>query len=435
MSILSTASMIIPSSYVTLALGYQGAKTFYARRAFRPTTMYHADPCDVLPSVDVIIPCYHEDPLTLAACLRSVAAQDYQGELRVYVVDDGSKNRDRLGPVYDTYAGDPRFTFLLLPHNVGKRKAQVAAIRRSAGDLVVNVDSDTIIEPDVVRKLAAKMTDPAVGAAMGQMVARNRRATWLTRLIDMEYWIACNEERAAQAEFGAVMCCCGPCTIYRRSVLLAVLDQYETQFFRGRPSDFGEDRHLTILMLKAGLRTEYVPDATAATVVPERMRPYLSQQLRWARSTYRDTLLAIRLLPRLGRYLMLDVVGQNLAPLLLGLTVLTGFAQIAATATIPWWPILVITAVTLISCCCAAWHTRQARFFAFALHTFINIFLLLPLKAYAICTLSNANWGSRAIPAAAPGGYEERVPTAALPTQPGTAPAPDSTPATSPQPR
>ncbi|SBW22885.1 putative membrane protein [Candidatus Protofrankia californiensis] len=94
-----------------------------------------------------------------------------------------------------------------------------------------------------------------------------------------------------------------------------------------------------------------------------------------------------------------------------------------------------ITAVTLISCCCAAWHTRQARFFAFTLHTFINIFLLLPLKAYAICTLSNANWGSRAIPAAAPGGYEERVPTAALPTQPGTAPAPDSAPATSPQPR
>ncbi|MFP3693100.1 glycosyltransferase family 2 protein, partial [Burkholderia sp. SIMBA_048] len=125
-----------------------------------------------------------------------------------------------------------------------------------------------------------------------QLVAQNRSATWLTRLIDMEYWIACNEERTAQAHFGAVMCCCGPCAIYRRSAIASVLEQYETQYFRGRRSDFGEDRHLTILMLMAGLRTVYVPDAIAATVVPERFGPYLLQQLRWARSTYRDSLLA-----------------------------------------------------------------------------------------------------------------------------------------------
>ncbi|MGY4426469.1 hypothetical protein ACVWY2_008918 [Bradyrhizobium sp. JR6.1] len=148
-----------------------------------------------------------------------------------------------------------------------------------------------------------KMQDQEIGAAMGQLIASNRGETWLTKLIDMEYWLACNEERAAQARFGAVMCCCGPCAMYRRSALALLLDQYEAQFFRGKPSDFGEDRHLTILMLKAGFRTEYVPDAIAATVVPDSLGPYLRQQLRWARSTFRDTFLALRLLPELDGYL------------------------------------------------------------------------------------------------------------------------------------
>lgn len=425
-SILSTTGLTVSAAYAVLAVGYQAVQTWYARGAQRHSPAY-VDPKGALPSVDVIIPCYNEDPLLLAECLRSVMTQDYEGQLRIYLVDDGSGNRSRLEPVYAAYADDPRFTFLPLPRNMGKRKAQVEAIRRSGGELVVNVDSDTTIEPDVVRKLAAKMADPAVGGAMGQMVARNRHATWLTRLVDMEYWMACNGERAAQAEFGAVMCCCGPCAVYRRSVLLRVLDQYETQYFRGRPSDFGEDRHLTVLILKEGLRTEYVPDARAATLVPERLRPYLRQQLRWARSTFRDTLLAMRLLPRLGRYLVLDTVGQNLAPLLLALAVLTGCAQIA-TGTVPWAPILAITAATASNCGFTLWSSREARFFGYTLNTAVGIFLLLPLKVYALCTLSDARWGSRVLPTAAPGWQRDDLPSTPPPVRAVTDPLPTAHP-------
>ncbi len=46
-----------------------------------------------------------------------------------------------------------------------------------------------------------------------------------------------------------------------------------------------------------------------------------------------------------------------------------------------------------------AWHNRTTTFFTFALHDFIKIGLLLPLKVYALCTLGNTNWGSRTIPA------------------------------------
>lgn len=407
MNLFATVSIVAVSCYALLSTLYKGMQAIYARPENAAPASDELVGSGLWPSVDVIVPCYNEDPLTLSACLASLAHQEYYGKLRVYVVDDGSGNRDAVAPVHHTYADDARFEFILLPENVGKRKAQIAAIRRSSGDLVLNVDSDTTLASDVIRKLALKMQDSAIGAAMGQLTASNRSDTWLTRLIDMEYWLACNEERAAQARFGAVMCCCGPCAMYRRSSLLSLLDQYETQMFRGKPSDFGEDRHLTILMLKAGFRTEYVPDAIAATVVPDTLGPYLRQQLRWARSTFRDTLLLLRLLPGLDRYLTLDVIGQNLGPLLLTLTVVAGLAQLALTGTVPWSACLMIAAMTIIRCTVVAFRARQLRFLGFSLHTFINIFLLLPLKAYALCTLSNSDWLSRKTASAPEGGKKQ----------------------------
>ncbi|MGY3533268.1 MULTISPECIES: chitooligosaccharide synthase NodC [Bradyrhizobium] len=410
MDLLATTSAVAVSSYALLSTIYKSMQALYARRGNAPSLRNDlGQPELALPSVDIIVPCFNEKPDTLAQCLESLARQDYKGELRVYVVDDGSANRDVVGPVHKIYANDARFSIILLARNVGKRKAQIAAIRGSSGDLVLNVDSDTILAADVVTKLAAKMRDPDIGAAMGQLVASNRNDTWLTSLIDMEYWLACNEERAAQARFGAVMCCCGPCAMYRRSALSLLLDQYETQFFRGKPSDFGEDRHLTILMLKAGFRTEYVPDAIAATLVPDALGPYLRQQLRWARSTFRDTFLALRLLPELDGYLTLDVVGQNLGPLLLALSALAALAELAVDGSVPWLTGLTIVAMTMVRCSVAALRAGELRFLGFSLHTPINIFLLLPLKAYALCTLSNSDWLSRTIVSAATEGDEQAV--------------------------
>ncbi|WEX79551.1 chitooligosaccharide synthase NodC (plasmid) [Sinorhizobium numidicum] len=409
MYLLDTTSTAAIAIYALLSTAYKSMQVLYTRP--RNGSVVSAAPVETgpRPAVDVIVPCFNEDPRILSACLASIADQDYAGELRVYVVDDGSRNRDAIVRVHDAYARDPRFSFILLPENVGKRKAQIAAIRQSSGDLVLNVDSDSTVASDVVTKLALKMQNPRVGAVMGQLIASNRADTWLTRLIDMEYWLACNEERAAQARFGAVMCCCGPSAMYRRSALLSLLDQYETQLFRGRPSDFGEDRHLTILMLKAGFRTEYVPDAIVATVVPDTLGSYLRQQLRWARSTFRDTFLALHLLPGLDRYLTLDVIGQNVGPLLLAVSVVAGLAQFMLTATVPWWTVLMIASMTMIRCSVVAFRARQLRFLGFALHTPINIFLLLPLKAYALCTLSNSDWLSRGFAPNVPDSVQKQI--------------------------
>ncbi|TCF96580.1 hypothetical protein BZM26_36830 [Paraburkholderia strydomiana] len=136
---------------------------------------------DTLPGADVIFPRFNEDQRTLSACLESIANQDYAGKPHVCAVD-GSANLDAVRPRCTMrIRATPSSTSLCFPKIWGKRKAQI-------------------------------------GAAMGQLTARNRSDPWLTRLIDMEYWLACNEECAVQARLGAVMCCCGAISPVRDTV-------------------------------------------------------------------------------------------------------------------------------------------------------------------------------------------------------------------------
>ena len=53
-----------------------------------------SSPASYRPNVEVIVPGFNEERVLLAACLRSLCQQDYGGEVRVWVVDDGSDNRE-----------------------------------------------------------------------------------------------------------------------------------------------------------------------------------------------------------------------------------------------------------------------------------------------------------------------------------------------------
>jgi len=384
--------------YLVAVASYLVLQVIFASRTWRHgSAMPDGGPT---PPVDIIIPCYNEDPAILEACLDSVSKQDYQGSLSVHVVDDGSPNRAALEAVYERFEQQYGFRILRLPENRGKRFAQAEVITSSQGEIVIAVDSDTTIAEDGVRTMVAALDDPQVGAAMGEMLAANAGESWLTRLIDLRYWYACNQERAAQSEFGAVLCCSGPFSAYRRSVLEKVLDDYLDQTFMGRPSTYGEDRYLTNLILRCGSRTTYVPAARARTTAPHRIRPFLRQQLRWNRCTYRDTLGIVGRLPQLGAYLVFDAVMQVFAPMLLGLTVLLlGLHLVTAgTAGLGWYAGGLLL-VALGYCGYGTWRSRRAGFLSFALYGVLHVALLIPARVQALATITDDRWGKRGVSA------------------------------------
>jgi hyaluronan synthase len=383
--------------YAVLVIAHFLLQTYFAHRSHRRSSQETDDtPTGFLPSVDVVVAAYDEDSGSLTACFESLVEQDYEGVLNVYVVDDFSPNRRELAPTYEQYGALPRWRILLPEWNRGKRHAQDAAFRECHGEILVTIDSDTIVARNGVRKIVEAFADPRVGAATGDIGVTNWRRNLLTRLIGMRYWVAFNQERAAQGWFRTVLCCSGPLAAYRRSVLDRVWNDYICQTFRGISCTYGDDRHLTNLVLAAGSDTLFVPAAKAITNAPESLRGYLKQQLRWNKSFYRELLWTLPFLARRSGYMVFDVVVQTLLPLLLTLAIASSLAfAILFDPTRILHYAAAITVMALIRCSYAIYRTRRPSFVLFVLYGFLHAALLIPLRIRALTTLTDNRWGTR----------------------------------------
>jgi hyaluronan synthase/N-acetylglucosaminyltransferase len=353
------------------------------------------------PDVSIVIPVYNEDPDELRACFDSLLAQDYPGRVEVHIVDDLSPNRDQLMAVYEEYGRRAGWTIHLPEVNRGKRHAQDSALPYLRGSLVMTVDSDTRIASDGIRTIIEPFADPTVGAVTGDVRVSNRSRNLLTLLIDLRYWVAFNQERAAHSLFGAVLCCSGPFSVYRRDLLMRVWPRYVSQTFRGVACTFGDDRHLTNLILGEGYRTIFVPQAHCITSAPTTVPQYLTQQLRWNKSYYRELLWTLSFLPKLSRVMAVEVFIQALLPMLL---------TIAVAATIirslfygPEVLVLyftVIAVMAIMHCLYALYRTHDPKFLLFVLYGFLHAALLIPIRLRAIGSLTDNRWGTRSGPAA-----------------------------------
>jgi hyaluronan synthase len=386
--------------YAVVVMAHFALQVTFAHREYRSARHDQAKRAALerLPTVDVIVTSYNEEPERLEACLQSVQRQDYPGEIRVFVVDDHSVNRDELMPIYKRFAALPGWGVLAAKENRGKRAGQDAAFRHSSGELIVTIDSDTEVDPNGVTEIVRAFEDDRVGAVTGDVGVTNDRHNVLTRLIGMRYWVAFNQERAAQSYFRTVLCCSGPLAGYRRSVLQQVWERYVTQSYRGVTCTYGDDRHLTNLVLATGHDTLFVPFAHAITYAPEDLSSYLRQQLRWNKSFYRELLWTVPFLLRCPAYMIFEVFVQTALPLLLTLALVTAFLMgvIEDPARLMHYA-AVIVGMAMLRCSYAIYRTRRLSFLLFILYGFLHVALLIPTRMRALVTLGDNRWGTRAV--------------------------------------
>jgi N-acetylglucosaminyltransferase len=381
--------------YVTLVLLHSTLERVYALRSRRQRRS-RPDPVPEparWPAVDVVIPCFNEDPVLLEACCRSVAGQDYPGRMEVWLVDDGSRNRDALAAVYERW-GDKGWNVRLLDGNTGKRAAQDEAVRRGRGELVVLMDSDTVLAPDAVRQAAACFADDRVGAVSGSVGVLNAPTNLLTRLIHHRYRLRFQVERPAQGFFTSLLCCSGPFAVYRRSLLTELWSRYLTQTFAGVRCTNGDDLHLTNLVLATGRQVLFEPRAVASTWVPRSLRLYLRQQLRWNRSFYRELRWTFAGVRSRHPYLALDVLARALLPLLLA----AALVLLASEGLLAGWELLVadLSLALAMLCVSAAFllvHGASVPFLL--LYGPLHMALLVPVRVWALLTLASPRWETR----------------------------------------
>ena len=277
-----------------LFAGYSIAVVLYVFGRFLLALFYRSAPDrGHRPTVSIVIPAFNEEDGiigTIASCL----AVDYPGALlEVIAVDDGSTDAT-WARMQEARARWPQLHVLTLGRNYGKRAAMAEGIRRARGEILCFVDSDSYLDADAVIAIVAPFADRRVGAVVGHADVRNHSVNWMTKMQQVRYFSAFRVIKGAESLLsGTVTCASGCCAAYRRSVVLPLLDAWEFQTFLGRPATFGDDRALTNRIL-ATHRVVYQASARAETMVPQTMRVFFRQQLRWKKSWLRESLQVLR---------------------------------------------------------------------------------------------------------------------------------------------
>jgi len=255
---------------------------------------------DYTPGVTTIIPCFNEEEWierTILSCIN----QDYPVDsLEVIIVDDCSNDNsvekiketiEKLNNEAERFATPSRVKYFVQERNLGKRDALSRGVLNAKHDLVVFVDSDSFLDPFAIRNLVQPFKDPKMGGVSGRTDVANTYTNTLTKMQSVRYYIAFRIMKAAEAYFDSVTCLSGPLSCYRKQIILDNMDNWLNQEFLGQKATFGDDRAMTNFVLNRH-RTSYQDTAICSTIVPNKYKVFLKQQMRWKRSWLRESIIA-----------------------------------------------------------------------------------------------------------------------------------------------
>jgi hyaluronan synthase len=348
------------------------------------------------PTVSIVITAFNEED----AVYRTVAycyAVDYpRKKLEVIAVDDGSKDRtyDELRRARERW---PDLLIERFAKNKGKREAMAAGARRGRGEILLYVDSDSFLRRDAVRKIVQGFADPEVAAVSGHTDVANAHVNMLTRMQDVRYYVAFRVMKAAESVFGAVTCCPGCFSAYRRSSVLSILDRWLHQRFLGVQATFGDDRSLTNFLLRR-YKVIYSADAVAVTLVPEHHLKFLKQQLRWKKSWLRECLIAATFMWKKHPLAVVGFYAQLVFPIIAPILLLRAFVWLPITAgdaaSMAIYGLGVLMIGLVFSSYYLFWRASGSWIYG-AYFTIYYMFVLVWQMPYAIATSRDNRWGTR----------------------------------------
>ena len=157
------------------------------------------------------------------------------------------------------------------------------------------------------------MKDPKMGGVSGRTDVANTYTNHLTKMQSVRYYISFRMMKAAEAYFDSVMCLSGPLSCYRLSAVREVADDWLHQKFLGQKATFGDDRSLTNFIVRHH-RTYYQDTAICSTIVPNRHKVFLKQQMRWKRSWLRESVMAGRFMWKKEPLRIFSIIRRILIP-------------------------------------------------------------------------------------------------------------------------
>ncbi len=353
-----------------------------------------------LPTVSVVIPAFNEGAMVYKAIESSILS-DYPAEkLEILCIDDGSTDDtwEYIRRAAERHPGKIRV--FRHPRNRGKRQALATGFGNSQGDILVTMDSDSVIAPDGLRHLVAPFADSRIGAATAKVRVFNKSQNFLTRMLAVRYIMAFEFFRASTSVFRTVMCCSGVLSAYRRSVVERFLNRWLSQEFMGQICTYGDDRALTNFVLREGFDTVYQRTAEVQTLAPATLGKLARMLTRWHKSFFRESMI-------FSTFMFTRYRDRHRAPAV--------FDFLLTTILIPFQfyitlyslyhifvdPILILRFLALIVIMGATYmlfyirFERNSDFLYGVLYSFLHVFFLMWTIPYAVITFRNNSWLTR----------------------------------------
>lgn len=352
-----------------------------------------------LPSISFVIPSKDEED-NIRRTILQIAKSDYpKDKFEIIAINDGSTDstlQEMLRGKEEAKKIGVEVTIVDWEVNRGKRDGMAEGALRSTSEIIIFIDSDSFVERDTARQLVKYFVDSKVAAVAGHGFVANKDTNFLTKMQDVRYYVAFKGYKSAEAIFGAVTCCSGCCSAYRRSAVLEVVDKWKTQTFLGIRCTYGDDRSLTNYLLQKGYKALYAPEAKAHTVVPDTFKKFMKQQLRWKKSWVRESLKAGMFIwkrhPLMSISFYVGVILPLLAPLIVA-RALVWFPL--KTHQLPLFYLFGLFLMALIYGFYYYIHTKDRRWiYGVIFATFYTLILVWQLP-YAILNIRDARWGTR----------------------------------------
>ncbi|MFZ0567109.1 MAG: glycosyltransferase [Nitrososphaeraceae archaeon] len=250
------------------------------------------------PLVSVIIPVKNEEGI-IEKCVQSCLDSSYQNK-EVIVVEDGST--DKTPQILDEMQKkNKNLRIIHLTNNLGKKKAVERGIDISSGEILIPIDSDTVVAIDSIEK-AVKiiLSDKGIGAITAHIKEGVEGTTHNGNAIQKikDVWLdnSCRILKGLESSFSSLTCCCGPFTAYRREAIRPFVHAWANDKFLGKEFKFSTDRRLTAYILGAKMgkssnevwKLKYSPSIIVYCTEPNTMSKLIRQQIRWRKSFIRS---------------------------------------------------------------------------------------------------------------------------------------------------
>jgi hyaluronan synthase len=251
------------------------------------------------PTVSILLPCYNEGSHvydTIVSINGSIYPKD---KLEIIVTDDCSVDDSHQ---WILHAADQFHNVHAFKNEVNEGKTQTIlnALARSKADVVIIVDSDTLLHRHAIRELMACLGDPRIGAVGGPASVRNPNDNALTNFQVFLYYLGFQLGKSIENMTRTVGVIGGYLFAIRRPIFEEIRPDLEKRNWWGVKVKDGEDRFITHNILMRGYGTYMDMKAQCWTTVPNTFMKYWGQQLRWRRTTIRDFFFTLRRIPEHG---------------------------------------------------------------------------------------------------------------------------------------